>query len=57
MSALRLRDLLRHAPTNRLLAWLRRRDRLRFGIPFMLLGAGYLLAAALSLWIRDGGPE
>ena len=54
----RLHPLLQRAPTNRLLTWLRRRDRLRFGVPFMLLGVGYLLAAAaLSVWIRGGGPE
>lgn len=46
-----------YTPTNRLLTWLRRRENLRWGVPFMLLGAAYLpLAATMTTWARDGGP-
>ncbi len=37
--------LRRWMPTNRLLDWLRCRGNLRWGIPFMLLGAAYIFTA------------
>lgn len=54
----RIYDLFqRYGPSNRLLTWLRRRDNLKWGVPSMLLGATYLLAAAsIASWVRDGGP-
>lgn len=56
-AAIRIHDLLRYAPTNRLLRCLRSRRGLKWGVPFMLLGATYLFAAAMvSTWLRDGGP-
>jgi hypothetical protein len=55
--AIALRALLRYAPTNRLLSWLRSRGGLKWGTPFMLVGVTYLLAAALlTQWLHDGGP-
>jgi len=39
------RNVLRQLPTNRLLAWLRTRRGLKWGVPAMLLGAAYLAAA------------
>lgn len=46
-----------YAPPNRLLAWLRRRENLKWGVPFMLLGAAYLLLAAImTTWAQGGGP-
>jgi hypothetical protein len=54
--AIGLRTLLRHAPTNVLLRWLRSRNGLKWGVPFMLLGAAYLFASvALGVLIRNGG--
>jgi hypothetical protein len=54
--AIGLRTLLHYAPTNVLLRWLRSRNGLKWGVPFMLLGAAYLLASvALTIFIRDGG--
>jgi hypothetical protein len=54
----RIRDFLaRWAPTNRLLAAIRTRRGLKWGVPAMALGGVYfLLAAALVAVIRDGGP-
>ncbi len=47
----------RYAPSNRLLTWLRRRENLKWGVPFMLLGVVYLLlAATMTAWARNGGP-
>ncbi len=46
-----------YAPSNRLLAWLRRRENLKWGVPFMLLGVAYLLlAATMTTWAQRGGP-
>lgn len=54
--AIGLRTLLYYAPTNVLLRWLRSRNGLKWGAPFMLLGAAYLLASvALGVLIRNGG--
>ena len=56
-ASVRAHALLSYAPTNRLLAWLRRRDRLKFGIPFMLLGLAYWMATILlAAWIQSGAP-
>ncbi|WOQ69838.1 sulfate permease [Microbacterium limosum] len=56
-ASVRVHALLSYAPTNRLLAWLRRRDRLKFGIPFMLLGLAYWMATILlAAWIQSGAP-
>jgi hypothetical protein len=53
--AIGLRTLLHYAPTNILLRWLRTRNGLKWGAPFMMLGAAYLLASiALGDLIRDG---
>jgi hypothetical protein len=47
-----------YAPSNRLLTWLRRRENLKWGVPFMLLGAAYLiLAATMTTWAQGGGPR
>ena len=55
--AIALHTFLRYAPTNLLLHWLRSRQGLKWGIPFMLLGVTYFLAAAvLTDWLRGGGP-
>ena len=52
-----IRALLHYAPTNLLLRRLRSRDGLKWGAPFMLLGAAYFLVAAfLDDWIHEGGP-
>jgi hypothetical protein len=53
-----IRDFLaRWMPTNRLLAVIRTRRGLKWGVPAMALGAVYLLVAAcLATVIRDGGP-
>jgi hypothetical protein len=54
--AIGLRTLLHYAPTNILLRWLRTRNGLKWGVPFMTLGAAYLLASvALGALIRNGG--
>ncbi|KAB1658133.1 sulfate permease [Pseudoclavibacter sp. CFCC 11306] len=42
-------------PTNRLLDWLRRRENLRWGIPFMLLGAAYIFTAAICTTLINQG--
>ncbi len=56
-AAIRLHDLLQYAPTNLLLRWLRSRRGLKWGIPFMLLGAAYIFGAALlTTWLEQGGP-
>ena len=55
--AMALHTLLRYAPTNLLLGGLRTRCGLKWGVPFMLLGAAYFLAAAmLTSWLHDSGP-
>ena len=53
-----VRDFLaRRAPTNRLLAAIRTRRGLKWGVPAMGLGVAYFfLAACLVAVIRDGGP-
>ncbi|TXN30098.1 sulfate permease [Lacisediminihabitans profunda] len=57
-AAIGLHNLLQYAPTNLLLRWLRSRRGLKWGIPFMLLGATYLLTAALlATWLQHGGPS
>ncbi|MDR1427595.1 MAG: sulfate permease [Bifidobacteriaceae bacterium] len=49
--------LARWMPTNRLLAAIRTRRGLKWGVPAMLLGVIYFFAAAcLVAAIRDGGP-
>jgi hypothetical protein len=56
-AAIRLHKLLKYAPTNLLLSRLRSRRGLKWGIPFMLLGATYMLSAALlATWLQHGGP-
>lgn len=50
--------LRRWMPTNRLLDWLRRRENLKWGVPAMLLGAGYLfVAATCTTLIGQGWSE
>ena len=58
-AATRIHALLqRYAPSNRLLTWLRRRNNLKWGVPFMLLGIAYLLlAVTMTTWARNGGPS
>lgn len=57
-ASVRTHSLLSRAPTNRLLAWLRQRDRLRLGVPFMLLGTTYWAVAVLvALWIQAGASS
>jgi hypothetical protein len=53
-----IRDFLaRWMPTNRLLAAIRTRRGLKWGVPAMGLGVLYWLAAAtLTAVIREGGP-
>jgi hypothetical protein len=54
--AIGLRTLLHYAPTNMLLRWLRSRNGLKWGVPFMMLGAAFLFASvALGVLIRNGG--
>lgn len=49
--------LQQYAPSNRLMAWLHRRENLKWGMPFMLLGAAYLLlAATMTTWAQGDGP-
>lgn len=49
--------LRRWTPTNRLLAWLRTRRALKWGVPAMLLGVAYLFAAAVcTTLIGHGWP-
>ena len=54
-----IRDFLaRRMPTNRLLAVIRTRRGLKWGVPAMALGILYFFAAAcLITVIRDGGPS
>jgi hypothetical protein len=55
--AIALHAFLQYAPSNLLLRRLRFRHGLKWGVPFMLLGAGYFFAAAmLTTWLHDGGP-
>jgi hypothetical protein len=52
-----LRTLLQYTPTNLLLSRLRSQHGLKWGVPFMFLGAAYFLAAAmLTNWLHAGGP-
>jgi hypothetical protein len=56
--AARLWAVLRYAPSNLLIAVLRRRHRLRWGWLTIFAGAAYLAAAfGLTEWIRAGAPE
>lgn len=57
-ASIRTRGFLRHyMPTNRLLGFLGRRDRLKWGLLAMLLAVPYLLAASTCAQIvADGGP-
>jgi hypothetical protein len=55
--AIALHTFLQYAPTNLLLSRLRSRHGLKWGVPFMVLGAAYFFAAAmLSTWLHAGGP-
>ena len=55
--AIALHAFLQCAPTNLLLSRLRSRYGLKWGVPVMLLGVAYFLAAAiLTGWLHDGGP-
>ena len=55
--AIALHAFLQYAPTNLLLHRLRTRHGLKWGAPYMLLGAAYFFAAAiLTGWLHDGGP-
>ena len=55
--AIALHAFLQYAPTNLLLCRLRSRHGLKWGVPFMVLGAAYFFAAAmLATWLHDGGP-
>lgn len=46
-----------YAPTNRLVARLRTRRGLKWGVPAMLIGVAYMYAAAICTGILDrGGP-
>ncbi len=55
--AIAVHTFLQYAPTNLILSRLRSRHALKWGIPFMLVGAAYFLAAAmLTNWLHDGGP-
>lgn len=50
--------LLRYEPGMRILARIRRRDGLKWGIPAMLLAVPYFLIAATCVQvIEDGGPR
>ncbi|MGB4776902.1 sulfate permease [Microbacterium sp.] len=56
--SIRVRLFLRtYMPTNVLLAALRTRRGLKWGVPAMLIAVPYLLGAwLLTVWIADGGP-
>ena len=55
--AIALHTFLQYAPTNLLLSRLRSRHGLKWGVPFMVLGAAYcFVAAMLTSWLHDGGP-
>ena len=55
--AIALHAFLQYTPTNLLLSRLRSRYGLKWGVPFMVLGAAYFFAAAmLATWLHDGGP-
>ena len=55
--AIALHAFLQYAPTNLLLSRLRSRHGLKWGVPFTVLGAAYLFAAAmLATWLHDDGP-
>ena len=55
--AIALHTFLQYAPTNLLLSRLRSRHGLKWGVPFMVLGAAYFFAAAvLATWLHHGGP-
>lgn len=56
--AIALHAFLQYAPTNLLLSRLRSRYGLKWGVPAMLLGVAYFLAAAiLTGWLHDDGPS
>ena len=56
--SVRTRDYLhRYMPSNRLLAAIRTRRRLKWGLPAMLVALPYfLIAYASSVVVADGGP-
>jgi len=56
--SVRTRDFLHHyMPSNRLLAAIRTRRGLKWGLPAMLVAAPYILVAAIcSSLVADGGP-
>jgi len=56
--SVRTRDyLLRYMPSNRLLATIRTRRGLKWGLPAMLVAAPYVLVATIcSSLVADGGP-
>ena len=55
--AIALHASLQYTPTNLLLSRLRSRHGLKWGVPLMVLGAAYFLAAAmLTNWLHNGGP-
>ena len=57
--SVRTRDFLnRYMPSNRLLAAIRTRRGLKWGLPAMLLAAPYVLVATIcSSLVADGGPD
>ncbi len=56
-ASIHTRDVLRYAPTNVLLAAIRTRRGLKFGVPVMLVAVPYWLAAAACInAVQDGGP-
>lgn len=56
--SVRTRDFLHHfMPSNRLLAAIRTRRGLKWGLPAMLVAAPYIVLAAIcSSLVADGGP-
>lgn len=55
--AARILSVLRYAPSNLLLTWLRRRDRLKWGVLAMPVGAAELVVTFLLIEaVRGGGP-
>lgn len=58
MLSVRTRDFLhRYMPSNRILAAIRTRRGLKWGLPAMLVASPYILAATIcSSLVTDGGP-
>lgn len=53
----RIHNVLRWAPSNLLLDYIRTRRGLKWGVPVMLLAVPYVLAAAaFAAGVHDGGP-